>query len=607
MRRNILSSPKAAAQKASSGGPLRSQNLRSQIVLLLLTVAFLGLIGRAFYLQVVKQNFLEERGQVRYARTLTEPSVRGRILDRNDRILASSIPARAVWAIPELLARTPNKDRAQLAQLLEMSETELNNLIKKNENFVYLKHQVDPIVAQKIAQLDIDGVDFKKEFRRVYPEANASASLVGLTNIDDKGIEGVEKLMESYLAGTTGIRRVIKDLKGRVVEDIAELKTQKNGSDIRLTIDSQLQFQLYNQLKEAVTKHAASSGSGVLVDTANGDILALANYPSFDPNERKDFKNVRPNMRNRVFTDYYEPGSTMKPISVAAALDGAYLTPETVFNTAPGRITVDGRTIGDTHNYGVLNVAQIIEKSSNVGMAKIVLPIPSQVMHKVYSAAGFGRIPNIPYPGAIGGRLRQPESWRPIEKTTISYGHGISVSLAQIVQAYTIFASDGVLIPLHLFRDTASAKDSIAPVRVIKPSTARAVRSMLELATSKDGTGFSARIDGYRIAGKTGTTRKLENGSYVSRYIASFIGFAPASNPRFLMAVMVDNPTQNGYYGGGVAAPVFANTMQYALHNYNVQPDMPRNNFTNNQDSRSGKKPDFAKADFAKPVPEDSL
>ena len=515
----------------------------------------------------VSTDFLQRQGEARYARTLDIPATRGRITDRNGVVLAASIPARAIWAIPEDVSAAPEQLSA-LARLLQMPLGELKRrLADDDRTFVYLRRQVDTEIADQIAALKLAGIHSTREFKRYYPEGATNAHVIGFTNVEDRGQEGMELAHERLLAGRTGNRRVIKDRLGRVVED-AWLREPLDGKDLALSIDNRIQYMALAALKSALDKSRAKAGAAIVFDVKSGEVLALANLPSFDPNLRGRLAGDA--IRNRVLTDTFEPGSTMKPFSIAAALEAGKVKPDTRIQTAPGRLTIGNRTIGDAHAHGILSVEEIVSKSSNVGTAKIALDLPAQTLWDTYTNVGFGQAPRLDFPGAVAGRLRPAKTWRPIEQATISYGHGVSVTLVQLARAYSAFANDGVLVPLTLL------KSDVAPstVRALSPDTARAMRKMLEMAVGPEGTAPLARIPGYRVAGKTGTAYKIKNGQYVSEYVASFVGFAPVSDPRIVVAVMIDEPA-GAHYGGQVAAPVFAQITVNALRTLQIAPDAP--------------------------------
>lgn len=575
--------PKSRAARGARGravafgdNPLLAVRLpawRSKFLLFALFCGFLTLVGRAVWLQGgATTDFLQRQGEARYARTLDVPATRGKVADRNGVVLAASVPARAIWAIPDDVDASAVQ-LAQLADLLGMRTAELRRRLDDGDrSFVFLRRQVDERQAERIAELKLNGIHASREFRRHYPEGPTAAHVVGFTNVEDRGQEGIELAFDSTLAGRVGSRRVIKDRLGRIVED-DWLREPRDGQDLVLALDHRLQYIAVTALKQAVETHRARAGAAVVLDVATGEVLALANWPSFDPNlaggERSRWN--RDALRNRVLTDTFEPGSTLKPFAVAAALDAGRVGPRTPIQTAPGRMTIGGRTIGDTHPHGLLTVAEVVAKSSNVGTAKIALDLPARTLWEVYTAAGFGQAPQVGFSGAVPGRLRPYRAWRPIEQATIAYGYGVSVSLMQLARAYLAFARDGDVLPVSLLR----LDQAPAGVQVLKPATARTMRGILEAAASEQGTAPLARVPGYRVAGKTGTARKLRDGRYVNEYVASFAGFAPVSAPRLVIAVMIDEPDGRVYYGGDVAAPVFAQIAAAALRALQVAPDAP--------------------------------
>ncbi|OGB20814.1 MAG: cell division protein [Burkholderiales bacterium RIFCSPLOWO2_02_FULL_57_36] len=540
---------------------------RSRIVLFVLFAAFLTLAGRALWLQGISKEFLQKQGASRYARTLELPATRGKITDRNGQVLASSIPVKAIWAIPEDVLEASKEKLRELAKLLDMSERELHKKLDSDRSFVYLKRQVEQDTVDKILKLDIAGIHTRKEYKRFYPLGEVVAHVVGFTNVEDAGQDGMELASHRTLAGKTGSRRVIKDRLGRIVEDIESVREPHDGKDLVLSIDSKIQYIAFSQLKDAIEKHKAKAGGVVVLDVKTGEVLALANFPTYNPNDRSKLTGAQ--LRNRVLTDTFEPGSTMKPFTVALALETKRVTPATTIQTAPGRLTIGKSTIGDAHSHDLLTVAQIIEKSSNVGTSKLALQMQPVEMWEMFTTVGFGQQPRFGFPGAVAGRVRPYKSWRPIEQATMSYGHGISASLIQMARSYMVFARDGDIIPWSFQKMT----DQPIGQRVISEKTARAVRSMLEMAAGPGGTAPKAQVPGYRVAGKTGTSHKLEKGQYINKYVASFVGFAPVSDPRIIIAVMVDEPSNGKYYAGEVAAPVFSAVAANALRALNVPPD----------------------------------
>ena len=542
---------------------------RSKFVVAAIALGFLALGARAAYIQVFNNNFFLHQGEVRYARTLELPASRGRILDRNGLILASSVPVPSFWAIPEDVDRDPAKLK-ELARLLEIPLPELTKKLENEDKaFVWLKRQVDVEVAKKVTDLGIKGIYQRKEYRRQYPEGEAAAHVVGFTNVEDQGQEGVELTFNKELGGKAGSRRVIKDRLGQVVEDVGEEVPPVDGRDLQLSIDSKVQFFAYQKLRDAVQLHKARAGSVVVLDAQTGEVLALANYPSYVPDKRQNLSGEQ--LRNRALTDTFEPGSTMKPITVAIALELGRVTPQTLVDTSPGRYTVTGSTITDTENHGLLTVEGVIQKSSNVGATKISQKLSAKEMWDTYMALGFGQKPQIAFPGAVSGRVRPYKTWRPIEQATMSYGYGLSASLFQMAHSYTVFAHDGEYIPVTLQKSDQAA----AGLRVFSQANAVEIRKMLQMAAGPGGTGPKAMTVGYSVGGKSGTARKQVGKGYsTSKYRAWFTGMAPIDKPRIICAVMVDEPTVGGFYGGVVAAPVFSEVVQQTLRMMNVQPDL---------------------------------
>jgi cell division protein FtsI (penicillin-binding protein 3) len=542
---------------------------RSRLVLVFIAAGFLALVGRAAWVQVIKNDFFQRQGEVRFARTLELPANRGRILDRNGLLLATSVPASSIWAIPEDVERDKGK-LAQMAKLLEMPRAELEKKLQDDDKtFVWIKRQVEESVAREVLALGIKGVYQRTEFKRQYPEGEAAAHVVGFTNVEDRGQEGMELAFEKELAGRPGSRRVIKDRLGRIVEDVREQVPPVPGRDLQLSIDSKVQFFAYQKLRDAVQQHKAKAGSVVVLDVQSGEVLALANYPSYSPAKRVNLSGAQ--LRNRALTDTFEPGSTMKPFTVALALDRGLVRPETPIQTAPGRITIAGSTISDAHPYGVLSVAEVIQKSSNVGTVQMAMKLQPKEMWELFSSVGFGQRPQLPFPGIVSGRLRAYKTWRPIEQATMSYGYGVSVSLFQLARAYTVFARDGELVPVTLLKSQAQA----AGVRILDPNNAQSVRQMLFMAAGPGGTAPKAQTIGYSVGGKTGTARKQEGKGYAEgKYRGFFVGLAPVDKPRIVVAVMIDEPGTGVYYGGEVAAPVFSTTVQQTLRMMGLQPDM---------------------------------
>lgn len=542
---------------------------RSRLLLVAFAGAFVFLLGRAVYLQGLHNDFLQAKGESRYSRVLEIPANRGRISDRNGEPVAISTPVKSVWAVPEEV-RMDRRQLSRLAALLELPPREIQKRLKDARgDFVFLKRQIPPETAARVAELRIPGLSESREYRRYYPGGDVMAHVLGFTGVDDSGQEGVELAFQDRLAGKPGSRRVIKDRLGQIVEDVESIRAAQNGRDLTLALDARIQNVAFGQLKSAILRYRARAGAIVVVDVNTGEVLALANFPTYNPNNRSRLSGAQ--LRNRAVTDTFEPGSTLKPFTIALALESGRVRPDTVIATAPGSLSIGPAIIRDAHAERALTVAQVIQKSSNVGAAKIALSLPAEAMWEMFQHVGFGAPPGLDFPGEASGKLRPYRSWRTIEQATMSYGHGISVSLVQLVRAYSIFARDGELVPLSLLK-----LDAPPPVqRVVSAHTARMVRAMLELAVHRGGTAPRAQIAGYRVAGKTGTAHKQENGSYApDKYVSSFVGFAPASRPRLAIAVMIDEP-KGEYYGGKVAAPVFAEVMAAALRILDVAPDAP--------------------------------
>ena len=555
-----------------ANSPLLSQLLpawRARFVAALILLAFGTLAARSVYLQVVRNDFLQQKGESRYSRVIELSATRGRIVDRSGDVLAVSTPVKSVWAIPEDARLSPAQAR-ELAALTEMDVRELNRRLAAEKDFVFIKRQIPPDTAEKIAALNLPGIHHQREYRRYYPAGEVAAHMLGFTGVEDKGQEGIELAFDGQLAGKPGSRRVIKDRLGRIVEDVESIKSPQEGRDITLALDAKIQYLAFSHLKQALLEHKAKAGGVVVLDAKNGEVLALANLPAYNPNNRLKLTGAQ--LRNRALTDVFEPGSTMKAFTAALALEKGRFRFDTQIQTAPGRLTIGNATIHDAHMHGLLTVAQVVQKSSNVGTAKIAATFAPEEMWQMFDALGFGQPLRLGFPGEVGGRLRPFKTWRPIEQATMAYGHGISVTLMQLAHAYLVFARDGDLIPLSL---TRLESPPLAGKSIFSAQTAREVRAMLEMAVQPGGTAPQARIPGYRVAGKTGTAHKLEGGVYADRYVAAFVGFAPVSDPKLVVAVMIDEPSAGKYYGGEVAAPVFARVMAGSLRTLGVAPDIP--------------------------------
>ena len=544
---------------------------RRRTLLLSLMLCFLVLIGEAAYLQGFRNNFLQQKGDARYSRMLFLPAHRGMITDRNGEALAISTPVESVWASPADVTLSPDQIK-QLAQLLNTRPSEISRKLENSDReFSYLKRRMPPEEAGRVMQLDIPGIFLQREYRRFYPAGDVAAHVIGFTGIEDKGQEGLELTYENWLSGKPGSRRVIKDRQGHIIEDQQAVKVPQDGHDLALSIDRKIQYLAHRELTKAVIENKARAGSIIVLDARTGEVLAMANQPTYNPNNPE---NISGRSRNRAIVDTFEPGSTLKPFTAAAVLEAGTFRPDTLINTNPGSITIGSATIHDAHPAGVLDVAHVIQKSSNVGAAKMALSLKPQVMWAMFNQMGFGSPVHVSFPGEASGRLRPWQHWQPIEQATMAYGHGISVSLLQLARAYTVFANEGELKPISLIR----LKETPIGQHVISAQTANDVRAMLELVVQAGGTAPKAQVTGYRIAGKTGTAHKLINGVYAEdRYVASFIGMAPASNPRLIIAVMIDEPSNGQYYGGAVAAPVFSTVMGDALRMLAIPQDAPTN------------------------------
>lgn len=559
---------------------------RSKFLVGLVGLGFCVLVGRAVMVQILNNDFYLKQGEARYARKLDLAASRGRIVDRNGAILAASVLSPSLFVLPKEF-EADKRQRANLARVLGMTPNELANRLDDSPNYVWLSRQLDEPVAKAAMDLNIKGLFKTPEFKRKYPAGEAAAQLVGFTNAEQLGIDGIELAFQNDLQGRNGSRRVVKDRLGRVVEDIGESVQAVDGRDVELTIDSQTQGFAYQRIRDAVAMHRAKAGSVVVLDVQTGDVLALANFPSYSPANRRNLTGEQ--LRNRALTDTFEPGSTMKPFITSIALESGRVTPNTVISTAPGNIVITGSTIRDAHPHGDLTVAEIIQKSSNVGTVKLAMQMQPREIWEMYTQVGLGQRPQIAFPGAVTGRLRPYKTWKPVEQATMSYGYGLSASLFQLARAYTVFARDGELIPTSLVRSHGGvhtiaykpAENNAAPggpslgMRVMSPKTARAVREMLRMAAGPGGTGPKAQVMGYSVGGKSGTAHKQEGKGYADKkYRSWFVGMAPINNPRIVVAVMVDEPNAGKYFGGDVAAPVFSEVVLQTLRSMGVAPDL---------------------------------
>ncbi len=552
--------------------PTALPRLRAHVVFGVLGALFTALAGRALWLMVIDNEMLQERGAARYSRELAVPAHRGRILDRAGEPLAISTPVKSLWAFPDRFVATPAQ-LADLARVLETTTQALARKLEAAEDFAYLARAVAPDIAERALALKIQGLHDENEFRRYYPGGEVTSHVLGFTGDRDSGQEGIELAQQEWLAGHAGSRRVIINRRGDVVEDVAAIRAPQEGRDLALALDTRLQYLAFRELKAAVERHRAKGGALVVLDVKSGELLALVNWPAYNPNRRD--KTARERMRNRALTDVFEPGSTLKPFTIATALAAGNANPDSLVQTGGGSLTIGKATIHDAHPAGTLTVTQVLQKSSNVGAAKLALALPPETLWQTFADVGIGVPPRTGFPGEGAGRLRPAKTWKPIEQATMAYGHGVSVTLVQLARAYTIFATDGELKPVTLMKTTGP----VAGRPVLTPATAQAVRRMLELAAGPGGTAPRAQVTGYRVAGKTGTAHKLEGKGYApDKYVSSFVGFAPASQPRLVVAVMIDEPSAGEYYGGAVAAPVFANVVGTSLRMLGVPTDAPVDN-----------------------------
>ncbi len=537
-----------------------------------LLAGFAVLAGRGIYLQVVQHEDLTRRGDARTTRDLVLPAHRGRLLDREGAVLASSVPARGVFAFPDQVELS-DAQRDALAKALGLKPKDVERKLDSERDLVFLARGVTPEQGQAVAALKIPGVAIQTEYKREYPSQEVVGQVLGITNVDDVGQEGIELAQNEWLSGKPGVRRVTIDRRGGVVEELGSVRAPQQGRDVNLALDSRVQHLAFRELKRGVDSHRAKGGAAVVLDARSGEVLALVNYPTAKPGDRAAAANG--GLRNRAVADLFEPGSTMKPFTVSTAIETGALRPDALIPMPGSTYTLNGATIRDTHTIGsngVASLTEIVQKSSNVGTAKIAEKLPNEVMWRHLQRAGFGRAPQTGVPGEAHGRLRAPQSWRPIEKATMSYGYGLSVNLVQLARAYTVFANQGSLVDVTLFKNGGAARQT----PVYSRETMRWVLPMLEKATSKEGTAPLSQVPGYRVAGKTGTAKKLAGAIYSEgRYVASFVGLAPVSNPRYVVAVMIDEPAGGIFYGGQVAAPVFSSIMGQTLRLMEVPYDAP--------------------------------
>lgn len=543
--------------------------VRRRFLLGTMLLGMIGLVGRAIFLQGFDTQFLQKKGDRAHVGTTKISAYRGKILDRNNEPLAISTPVVSVAANPQLFKPDEEFKFREIAKLLQISSKKTNYLLNSGlkRRYASLKRRINPELARKIKGISVSGVYFEREFKRYYPAGSVSAHLIGFTDIDDVGQEGLERGYESILKGVSGKKRVVKDGRRRSIKDIENIRTPIAGQDIILSIDQRIQYLAFKALQAGVIEHKALSGSIVVLDAKTGEVLAIANQPAFNPNRRKNLSGRT--YRNRAVLDTFEPGSTVKPFVVAAALDGNFVD-ENIQIETNGLFRVGRDLVRDTHNYGTLDLMHLLKKSSNIAASKIALMLPKDYFWGTFSQLGFGRSANMGFPGEASGVLHDYQGWGEFEQATLSYGYGVSTSIVQLARAYTTLADDGILHSISLLKRDKDHDEK----RVFTARTAIKVREMLEHVVKKDGTAFQARVDGYRVAGKTGTAKKATAGGYAKKkYQAVFVGLAPVSNPRFIIAVMVDEPSAGKYYGGLVAAPIFSKVMEGALRIYGVVPD----------------------------------
>ncbi|KAB0286140.1 penicillin-binding transpeptidase domain-containing protein [Vibrio fortis] len=566
----------AAASKATAVNGKDSDPIlikwRFNLVIAFVFLAFAALVSRVAYIQIIEPDNLIRQGDLRSVRVKEIPSARGIISDRNDEPLAVSVPVEAVWADPKTIFDKDGLAQIDrwyaLADVLGLERQSMIDKISANKKrrFIYLQRQVSPAMAKYIRDLKLVGVGLKAESRRYYPAGEISAHLIGVTGIDGHGLEGVERSYDQWLTGEAGKRTIRKDRYGRVVENIA-LEEREQGKPLTLTIDQRLQAIAYREIKQAVADHRATSGSAILLDVKTGAVLAMVNAPSYNPNNRADLQSFK--MRNRVLTDAMEPGSTVKPFVVLAALENGAATPDTVINTGNGIMQIGGSRVRDTSKVGKADLAMILKKSSNIGVAKLALDMPLEALLGLYSSVGLGEMSGLNLVGETTGIFPNRRRWSKFEIATLSFGYGLSVTPIQLAHAYATLANKGVYEPIHIIENNEQDFSK----QIIDRDNAQLVLEMLEGVTQKGGTATRAAVPGYRVAAKTGTSRKAEAGGYSDEYIAITAGVAPVSDPRVSLVVVVNEPQGDLYYGGSVAAPVFSEIMKGALQILNVPAD----------------------------------
>lgn len=545
------------------------KSYRMTIIVLLVVLSVIVLVWRAFDLHILDNAFLQGEGKARHLRVIPIATHRGMITDRNGEPLALSTPVNSVWVEPKEFL-TVQAQWPELAKVLQIKVSKLTRLVmqRKNRNFVYIQRRVTPEVSEKVLALGLAGVSLQREYRRYYPAGEVASHVIGFTDIDDVGQEGLELAYDDWLKGTHGLKKVLIDRLGRIVKHVELIEQAKPGKDLVLSIDRRLQYLTYRELKKAVYKHKAKSGSAVILNVHSGEVLAMVNQPSYNPNNRKNLKSK--NLRNRAVTDIFEPGSTIKPFTVAAALASGKYLPTTKVDTTPGTLRIGTNLIRDHRNYGVIDLTRIIQKSSNVGMSKVALSIPAKQITRIHNNVGFGMSSNSGFPGEVNGLLNHISDKQKIERATLSYGYGLSVTTLQLARAYAVIANKGKRVPIKFTR----VDNAVTGKAVLAENTSRQIISMMETVVTNEGTGRLASIPGYRVAGKTGTVKKITmNGYSDKKYLSIFAGVVPASNPEMVMVVTVDEPEGGVYYGGEVAAPVFSKVMAGALRIMDIAPD----------------------------------
>lgn len=558
-----------------TGAPTINQSkldfpIRRKMLMGFMLSAMMALVGRAVYLQVFNKEFLQDKGDLQHITVIDVPAYRGQIKDRNGEALAISAPVQSIWMNMRQLRDGDRQKLGQMAKILGISDKDMRAFVKKEagKRFVYIKRQINPELAEQVKELGINGVHFERAFKRYYPAGATAGHLLGFTNIDDIGQEGMEHGYDHLLRGKPGKKRVIKDGKGHIIKDVESIQEAEPGQDLILTIDERIQYLAYRELQAAVLEHKAHSASLVVLDAKNGDVLASVSQPGFNPNNRRELLSNR--YRNRAMVDTFEPGSTVKPFVVAAALDGGYVHPNALIET-DGIYHLGRNVVRDTHNYHTMDLTQVLQKSSNIAATKLALSMPAEYFWRVYSNLGFGTSAGVGFPGEASGTLSDYQGWHEFDQATLSFGYGVSMSILQLARAYTALADDGIVHSVSLLK-----RDEDPDAHpIFKPETARRVTAMLEHVISKEGTAYKAKVEGYRVAGKTGTVKKTAaTGGYTrDKYLSVFVGLAPASNPRFVIAIVVDEPTDGQYYGGLVAAPAFSKVMAGILRIYGVEPD----------------------------------